>query len=328
MSARPFDASAADERELQIEKTVRPSLADWIGQPEVLRQLKLFMQAAKERGEPLGHSLCHGPAGTGKTSLAIAIADEQGSKCYVTSGPMLKRPGDIMGVLTQLTTGDVLFIDEIHSASAGGVLEILYPVMQELAADFQVEMASGASMPVRIKVKPFTLIGATTMAGRLTQPFYDRFEHVWRLNLYSDFELAAIIEQTAKKMRLKLGAGSALLLASRGRGTPRIALRLMRRARDLAQVHRRPIDQAAVQETLDMLSIDEMGLDELDRRYLRVLAGPHRGGPAGVEAMAATMGDSAQTLVDVVEPWLLHKELIVRTRLGRQLTDTGKEYLR
>ena len=323
MSARPFDASAADEHELQIEKSVRPSLDDWIGQPEVLRQLRMFMQAAKERGEPLGHVLCHGPAGTGKTSLARAIADDMGTKCYVTSGPMLKRPGDIMGVLTQLATGDVLFVDECHATSTT-CMELLYPVMQELCADFQVEMASGASMPVRIKVKPFTLIGATTMAGRLTQPFYDRFEHVWRLNLYSDFELSQIIEQTSKKMRLKLGAGSALLLASRGRGTPRIALRLMRRARDLAQVHRRPIDQAAVQETLDMLGIDELGLDELDRRYLRVLAGPHRGGPAGVEAMAATMGDSAQTLVDVVEPWLLHKELIVRTRLGRQLTDAGK----
>jgi Holliday junction DNA helicase RuvB len=319
--------SAARQEEDSAEASLRPqTLAEFIGQKTSRENLRVFIQAARTRGEALDHVLLHGPPGLGKTTLAQIVAREMGVGFRTTSGPVIQRAGDLAAILTNLQPRDVLFIDEIHRLQAS-VEEILYPAME----DFQLDLIIGegpAARSVRIDLPPFTLVAATTRAGLLATPLRDRFGIPLRLVFYTQAELELIVQRGAEKLGCPLLPESAAEIAHRARGTPRVAGRLLRRVRDFACVAGiAPVDRQATSDALTRLDVDSIGLDAMDRRYLRRLAEHHQGGPVGVETLAAALAEARDTLEDVVEPYLIQEGLILRTSRGRMLGERGWRHL-
>ncbi|MAH66583.1 MAG: Holliday junction branch migration DNA helicase RuvB [Phycisphaerae bacterium] len=308
---------------------VRPrSIAEYVGQAALIERLTIAIEAVKERKEAMEHVLLHGPPGLGKTTLAHVIANEMGTTAWVTSGPALNKAADLVGTLTKLGEGDVLFIDEIHRLPPA-VEEYIYPAMEDFKVDFTVDSGMHAKV-ITLTLKPFTLIGATTRAGMLTQPLRARFGITHHLEYYPVADLVEILHRAVGRMGIESVEASGFdAIATRSRGTPRVALRLLRRVRDFAQVRGTGrIDAPAVTSALELEGVDELGLDEIDRKYLGVLADVYEGGPAGLEAIAATMGGDAGTLEDVVEPYLLQIGFLSRTPRGRKLTAAGAAHLR
>ncbi|MCP3860042.1 MAG: Holliday junction branch migration DNA helicase RuvB [Phycisphaeraceae bacterium] len=308
---------------------VRPrSIAEYVGQAALIERLTIAIEAVKQRKEAMEHVLLHGPPGLGKTTLAHVIANEMGTTAWVTSGPALNKAADLVGTLTKLGEGDVLFIDEIHRLPPA-VEEYIYPAMEDFKVDFTVDSGMHAKV-ITLTLKPFTLIGATTRAGMLTQPLRARFGITHHLEYYPVADLIEILHRAVGRMGIEsVDASGFDAIATRSRGTPRVALRLLRRVRDFAQVRGTGrIDAAAVTSALELEGVDELGLDEIDRKYLGVLADVYEGGPAGLEAIAATMGGDAGTLEDVVEPYLLQIGFLSRTPRGRKLTAAGASHLR
>jgi len=313
-----------DER---LNMALRPDrLDDCIGSGDLLVKLRISIAAARGRREPMEHVLLHGPPGLGKTTLAYVIAHEMSATIKVTSGPALTRPSDLVGILTNLDERDVLFIDEIHRLSAA-VEEYIYPAMEDYKVDFVVDSGMH-SRTINLPLKPFTLIGATTRAGLLTPPLRTRFGITHHIDFWSTEDLLARCRMSAEMLNIPYDEGALEMLARRARGTPRIANRLIRRCRDYAQVkgdgH---LGIEAVEAALKLEGIDALGLDELDRRFLRTIIGTYRGGPVGIEAVAATLGEETDTLVDVVEPFLLQAGLLARTRRGRLATTKAYQHL-
>jgi len=313
----PGSAGEEDER---FNMSLRPqTLGDCIGVGELLEKLRISIAAARQRDEPMEHVLLHGPPGLGKTTLAYVIANEMHATIKVTSGPALTRPSDLIGILTNLERLDVLFIDEIHRLPAA-VEEYIYPAMEDYKVDFVVDSGMH-SRTINLPLKPFTLIGATTRAGLLSPPMRTRFGISHHLDFWSIEDLLARCRMSAEMLGVECDPPALAMLAGRARGTPRIANRLLRRCRDYAQVKGDGrMTMATVEAALKLEGIDELGLDDLDRRFLRTIIDTYRGGPVGIEAVAATLGEETDTLVDVVEPFLLQAGLLARTRRGRLAT--------
>ncbi len=311
----------------QFNTALRPgSLAECIGSADLMEKLRIAITAARRRDEPMEHVMLHGPPGLGKTTLAYVIANEMGATIKVTSGPALTRPGDLVGILTNIETGDVLFIDEIHRLSPA-VEEYIYPAMEEFKVDFVVDSGMH-SRTINLPLKPFTLIGATTRAGLLSPPLRTRFGIQHHLEFWSADDLALRVRMTARMLELPYDDNAIDRIARRARGTPRIANRLVRRCRDYAQVKGDGrLTAEIVEAALELEGIDQLGLDELDRKFLGVIFEIYNGGPVGIEAVAATLGEETDTLVDVVEPFLLQAGLLARTRRGRSATIKAYEHL-
>lgn len=311
----------------EYDTSLRPSrLEEYIGQDKVKENLKVYIEAAKMRKDTLDHVLLYGPPGLGKTTLAAIIAAEMGVNFRVTSGPAIEKQGDLAAILTNLQPGDVLFIDEIHRMQRS-VEEILYPAMEDHVLDIIIGKGP-AARSIRIDLAPFTLIGATTRAGQLSTPLRDRFGVISRLELYSHEELASIVTRSAGILGLPIDADGALEIASRSRGTPRIANRLLKRVRDFAQVKGYDvIDSEIASYALSRLEIDHLGLDNTDRRMLEAIISYYNGGPVGLETLAATVGEEAITLEDVYEPYLIQIGFLSRTPRGRCATFRAYEHL-
>jgi Holliday junction DNA helicase RuvB len=307
--------------------SLRPErLSDYVGQREIVETLEIAITAAKERQEPLDHVLLHGPPGLGKTTLSHIIANEMGGKLTITSGPALDKGGDLIGLLTHLGEGDVLFVDEIHRMPKA-VEEFLYPAMEDFAVDFVFDKGLHARSH-RYRLKRFTLVGATTRVGLLSAPLRDRFGIFRSLDFYSLKNLVKITRRSAALLDLKIGGDGAAELARRSRGTPRIVNRLLKRVRDYAQVRSDGIISGEnVNAALTLEGVDDKGLTKLDRDYLNTIIHHYQGGPVGIEALAATLQEETDTLVDVVEPYLLKTGLVIRTSSGRKASETAYRHL-
>ena len=315
-----------EDEEIYVEQNLRPRLlSEYIGQELVKKNLDVFIRAAKARNEALDHVLFHGFPGLGKTTLAYIIAHEMGSSIKVTSGPVIERQGDLAAILTSLEEGDVLFIDEIHRLNHV-VEEILYPAMEDFQLDLVIGQGPGARS-VKMDLPRFTLVGATTRTGLLTPPLRDRFGVVMRLDFYNPDELVKIIKRSAKIMGLKIDADGARELGKRSRGTPRIANRLLRRVRDFAEVGGHSVISAEVIDyALEMLAVDKLGLDDMDRRILLTIIDKFDGGPIGLETLATAVSEEKNTLEDVYEPFLIQSGFLIRTPRGRMATSNTYEH--
>jgi Holliday junction DNA helicase RuvB len=307
--------------------SLRPrSFDEYVGQERVVENLRISIDAAKGRGEPLEHVLFYGPPGLGKTTLAGLIARELGANFRPTSGPTLEKPKDLVGILTSLEKGDVFFVDEIHRLSRV-VEEFLYPAMEDFQIDFIVDRGAYAKT-LKLPLQRFTLVGATTRAGMLTAPLRERFGIVHHLDYYNAAELERIVHRSANVLAVPIEGDAAKTIAARSRGTPRVANRLLRRVRDFAEVRSDGrITRAIAEEALQREGVDDLGLDRLDRAFLRTIVEQYRGGPAGIAAIAATLTEDAETLEDVVEPYLLKEGFVTRTASGRRATALAYEHL-
>ncbi len=315
------------EEDVKIESNLRPQLLeDYIGQAKAKANLKIYIEAAKARKEPLDHVLFYGPPGLGKTTLAGIIANEMGVNIKITSGPAIEKPGEIAAVLNNLKEGDVLFVDEIHRLNRQ-VEEVLYPAMEDFAIDVMIGKGASARS-IRLDLPKFTLVGATTRAGLLTAPLRDRFGVVHRLEFYTPQELQTIILRSAKVLGVTIEEEGAMELARRSRGTPMLANRLLKRVRDFAQVkYNGIITKEVAVFALDLLEVDKLGLDNSDRLILTTMIQKFQGGPVGLDTLAAAIGEDAGTLEDVYEPYLIMNGFLKRTPRGRQVTDTAYKHL-
>lgn len=327
-SDRLIAGGCANLNEENVDRALRPTrLADYVGQKAVREQLQIFIEAARRRGDPLDHLLLFGPPGLGKTTLAHIVAEEMGVNLRQTSGPVLERPGDLAAILTNLEKNDVLFIDEIHRLSPV-VEEILYPALE----DYQIDIMIGegpAARSIKLDLPPFTLIGATTRAGSLTNPLRARFGIVNQLQFYTTEELITIVRRSARLLGVSIDPEGAAEIASRSRGTPRVANRLLRRVRDYAEVrHDGTITREVASAALTMLDVDPVGLDFIDRRFLLTILEKFSGGPVGIDNLAAAIGEDRDTLEDVVEPYLIQQGFLQRTPRGRMAAHRAWEHFK
>ncbi len=325
-SSRIINNTAQDEEDLVLNISLRPhKLTDFIGQKETVDNLKVCLSAAKQRKEPLEHALLCGPPGLGKTSLAHLIAHEMGGKITATSGPAIERAGDLIGILTNLEIGDILFIDEIHRLSKV-VEEFLYPAMESFQIDFVIDKGPYAKT-IKFNLKPFTLVGATTRVGLLSAPLRGRFGIFYHLDFYAVDDLARIVRHSARILDVEIDGEAAEEIGRRARGTPRVANRLLRRIRDYAQVAKQnKINMQITSKSLDEMGIDKAGLDDMDRKVLKVILDSFGGGPVGVESVAASMNEEVDTIVDTIEPYLLKSGFLKRTARGRIATKIAFEH--
>ncbi len=325
--AKSFIESSIEEQDAPFEIPLRPQcLDDFVGQDAIRDRLEVIIGAAKQRGEALGHCLFSGPPGLGKTTLANILAKAMQTNLVVTSGPVIEKAGDLAGVLTSLKTGDVLFIDEIHRLNRS-MEEYLYQAMEDFALDLLIDSGPSARS-VQVKLNQFTLAGATTRLGLLSEPLRTRFAFTCRLDYYDAASLVRIIQRTALLLNLKLETNAAREIAQRARGTPRVANHLLRWVRDFAQMRaNNRIDKDVVDRALSMLSIDEKGLDEMDKKMLRVMIEHYEGGPVGLNTIAASLGEEPSTIEEVYEPYLIMQGLLERTPRGRKVTALGYQHI-